>query len=203
MVLSTSRRVTIPNLVTAMRIAMAVLAAWLAARAGAHDAAVVVCIVASLLDAFDGWYARAFAQCSRVGEHMDPLADKVLMGVVFVWVGIDAGSALVWSLVALVGVREAAMTAFRSYSLRRHGRYIPASRFGRIKMLVQSVVGLGVLGGTHLASIAIPVQVVVGGLGVILALSYGSAAAYVVEWRRAEPRQEPMPETDARAVANS
>ncbi|MCI0452480.1 MAG: CDP-alcohol phosphatidyltransferase family protein [Candidatus Latescibacteria bacterium] len=195
---------TIPNLVTATRIAMAVIGAWLAARAGEPEAAVVVCIVASLLDAFDGWYARAFAQCSRVGEHMDPLADKILMGVVYGWVGMDAGSALVWSLIALVGAREAAMTVFRSYSLRRHGRYIPASPFGRTKMLVQSVVGLGILGATHILGIAVPVPMVVGGLAVILVLSYASAIAYVVDWKRAGRREEPVHETGTpRAVANS
>ncbi|HXV14501.1 MAG TPA: CDP-alcohol phosphatidyltransferase family protein [Candidatus Krumholzibacteria bacterium] len=202
---STPTRLTIPNLVTASRLVMAVLAAWLAARADEPEAAVVVCVVAALLDAFDGWYARAFAQCSRVGEHMDPMADKVLMGVVYGWVGIDAGSAIVWSLVALVGVREAAMTVFRSYSLRRHGRYIPASRFGRTKMLVQSVVGLGILGATHLAGIAVPVPVVVGGLVIILVLSYASAVAYAVDWKnRGSLREEPLREAAARrAVANS
>jgi CDP-diacylglycerol--glycerol-3-phosphate 3-phosphatidyltransferase len=195
---------TIPNLVTATRIAMAVLAAWLAARTLEREAAVAICIVAALLDVFDGWYARAFAKCSRVGEHMDPFADKILMGVVYGWVGIDAGSALVWLLIALVGVREVAMTVFRSYSLRRHGRYIPASPFGRTKMLVQSVVGLGVLGWTHILGVVVPVPVVVGGLGVILVLSYASAAAYLVDWKQARRCEQPSRETQARrAVVNS
>lgn len=179
------RGVTLPNAVTALRMAMALGAVVLATRADAAQAAVVVCIAAALLDAVDGWYARAFGQVSRVGEHMDPLADKVLMGVVYGWVGIDAGSPLVWGLIAAVGLREAAMTVFRAYSLRRHGRYIPASPLGRTKMLVQSVAGLGILGGTHLAGFAVPVAIVGSALTVILILSYASAAAYVIDWRRA------------------
>ena len=59
---ATNRRVTVPNIVTATRIVMTACAAWLVARTGAHEAAVVVCIVAALLDAADGWYARAYAQ---------------------------------------------------------------------------------------------------------------------------------------------
>lgn len=177
-----NERATIPNVVTATRLAMSVVAAVLAARA--PQTAVIICIVAALLDAFDGWYARAFSKCTRVGEHMDPLADKVLMGVVYGWIGIEAGSALVWALVSIVGVREVAITLFRSYSLRKHGRYIPASAFGRAKMLVQSIVGLGVLSITHLLGRSVPVSIVAAGLAVIAGLSYASAAAYVMDWKR-------------------
>ncbi len=194
---------TIPNLLTASRIVMAAGAAYLAAR-GSAQAAVMVCIVAALLDAFDGWLARAFRQCTRVGEHMDPFADKILMGVVYGWIGIEAASLRVWILIALVAAREAAMTVFRAYSLRRHGRYIPASRLGRTKMLVQSVLGLAILGVTHIAGRSVPDAVVAIGLGIILVLSYASASAYVVDWKRGRPRPESVGEAERRrAVANS
>ncbi len=193
---------TVPNVVTAIRIALAIFAAWLAARAGAPEFAVLVCIVAALLDGFDGWYARAFGQVTRVGEHMDPFADKVLMGVVYVWVGLDASSRLVWTLIALVAAREAAMTVFRSYSLRRHGRYIPASRWGRTKMFVQSVVGLTILGMTHLAGISVPVAWVAAMVTVILLLSYISAIAYMVDWNR-RPARHGKGDDVHRVAANS
>ncbi len=198
------RRLTLPNVVTATRIVMALVAAWLAARAHGAPLAVGILIAAALLDAFDGWYARAFGQVSRVGEHMDPLADKILMGVVFAWIGDDTASAMVWWLVAAVGAREVAMTVFRSYSLRRHGRYIPASPLGRTKMLVQSVLGLGILGVTHWAGVAVPVAVVEVALSVIMILSYASAAAYVIDWRRAAPYRRESNEAEApRVAANS
>lgn len=195
-----NERVTIPNVVTAARLAMSVVAVGLAARA--PEAAVGICIVAALLDAFDGWYARTFSSCTRVGEHMDPLADKVLMGVVFGWIGIDAASATVWVLIAVVGVREVAMTLFRAYSLRKHGRYIPASTFGRAKMLVQSIVGLGLLSITHWLGRSVPVTIVAIALAVIAVFSYASAVAYVVDWKR-EPGPAQAPRSDAvrRAVA--
>jgi phosphatidylglycerophosphate synthase len=197
------RGMTLPNLVTTLRIVMALGAGWLATRPGGAQAAVVVCIAAAFLDAFDGWYARSFGQVSRVGEHMDPFADKVLMGVVYGWVGVDAASSLVWGLIAAVTVREVAMTVFRAYSLRRHGRYIPASPLGRTKMLVQSVVGLGILGGTHLAGVVVPVAVVGVALAVILILSYASAAAYVIDWKLAGPCDRPRESEEHRVVANS
>lgn len=176
---------TVPNVMTASRIAMAFAAVWLAV-AGESVVAVAILIGASLLDAFDGWYARTFSQCSALGAHLDPLADKILMGVVFGWVGIDAGSPWVWGLVALVTLREAAVTLLRAYSLRRRGRFIPASRSGRFKMLTQSIVGLSVLSVTHFLGRDVPGAVVVAGMGVVLVVSYASGAGYVARWRRDE-----------------
>jgi len=198
-----NRRFNVPNVVTATRIVMAFTALWLVARTGDDRAAVLICVVAALLDAFDGWYARAFDQCSRVGEHMDPLADKILMGVVYGWVGVDAASAVVWWIIGLVAVREAAMTVFRAYSLRRYGRYIPASRLGRKKMLVQSVAGLSVLSATHLAGLEVPRILVGFTLAIILVLSYTSAAAYVADWKRAGRSEAVASEPDVRVAANS
>lgn len=199
-----NRRFTVPNVVTALRVLMAFAALWLVVRMGADRSAVLVCVVAAMLDAFDGWYARSFDQCSRVGEHMDPLADKILMGVVYGWVGIDAHSMLVWALIGLVAVREAAMTVFRAYSLRRHGRYIPASALGRIKMLVQSVAGLSILSATHLAGLDVPRFLVGLTLAVILVLSYASAVAYVADWKRAARKEAAASEPSApRVAANS
>jgi CDP-diacylglycerol--glycerol-3-phosphate 3-phosphatidyltransferase len=197
-----NRRMTVPNAVTAARIALAIVAAWLAIR-GAHEVAVALCIVAALLDGFDGWYARAFRQRSRVGEHMDPFADKILMGVVYAWIGVDAASIWVWILIALVAARELAMTVFRSYSLRRHGRYIPASSMGRTKMFVQSVVGLVILGLTHLARVHVPAAFVAACLAVILALSYASAAAYVLDWKRNAARTNDAERARRRAAVGS
>ena len=181
------QRLTVPNILTVARIGMAGLAGCLAVVARAEAAAVAVLIAAALLDAFDGWYARTFSQCSGLGSHLDPFADKLLMGVVYVWIGADAGSTLVWTLIALAGAREAAITAFRSYSLRRHGRFIPASRLGRAKMLAQSVAGLTILSVSHFLGRSVATEVVAGAVLATLAVSYTGGIAYVVEWRRGGP----------------
>jgi len=175
-------------MLTVARMAMAGIAGFLAAVVRADAAAVAVLIAAALLDAFDGWYARTFSQCSALGKHLDPFADKLLMGVVYSWIGADAGSPLVWTLIALSGVREAAITVLRSYSLRLHGRFIPASRLGRAKMLAQSVAGLTILSITHFLGRSVPAEIVAGALLATLVVSYAGGIAYVVEWRRRGPR---------------
>jgi phosphatidylglycerophosphate synthase len=178
-------RHTIPNVLTVARMAMAALAAVLAG-AGAEALAVAILIAAALLDVFDGWYARAFAQPSALGAHLDPLADKILMGVVFGWIGLEAASGPVWVLIGLVALRELVVTLLRSFSLRRRGRFIPASRLGRLKMLTQSIVGLTLLGVMHFLDRPVPEAVVRAGLVAVLAASYASGAGYLARWRREE-----------------
>ena len=180
--------VTVPNIATVARMLMAAAAAVMA-LSGAHVAAVSVLIAAALLDAFDGWYARTFARSSVLGAHLDPLADKILMGVVFTWVGLDAGSPWVWGLVLLVALREASVTILRAFSLRRRGRFIPASRLGRAKMLTQSIVGLTLLSVTHFLGVGIPVPVVAAAMTVVLVASYTSGFAYLRTWWRDEARR--------------
>jgi phosphatidylglycerophosphate synthase len=162
--------------------AMAAGAVWLALE-GADVLAVSVCIAAAWLDAFDGWYARRFSRVSSLGAHLDPLADKVLMGVVYVWIGIDTRSSVAWCIIALIAAREIGITFLRVYSLRRHGRFIPASPLGRAKMLAQSIVGLTTLSVTHYLGARIPAPFVCGALVVILGISVASAVGYIRSWR--------------------
>lgn len=180
--------VTVPNIATVARMVMAGAAAVLALN-GVPVVAVSVLIAAALLDAFDGWYARTFARSSELGAHLDPFADKVLMGVVFAWVGLDAGSPWIWGLISLVALREVSVTALRTFSLRRRGRFIPASRLGRVKMLTQSIVGLKLLSVTHFLGVDIPVWLVVAGIALVLVASYTSGFAYLKAWGRDEARR--------------
>lgn len=183
-------RLTVPNVMTGVRIAMALVAAVCFGTGSAEKFAVVLCAVAALLDVFDGWYARAFAQCSTLGKHLDPLADKLLMGVVYGVLAFNSGSAVVWTLIGLVALREVGMTVFRAYSLRRHHRFIPANRLGKFKMVVQSVFGLSVISAAFFfeQAFAFSEVVLVPALSVILAISYFSAGVYIRLWFEAQGR---------------
>lgn len=177
---------TVPNVLTTLRIFMAIVAAICFATQTAEKLAVILCVVAALLDAFDGWYARTFSQCSKLGEHLDPLADKLLMAVVYVLIAIKMDSTSIWILVGLIALREAGMTLFRAYSLRRYQKFIPANRLGKVKMIVQSTVGLAIVAYAYFwnGGFDIAVAVVVAPLVAILFLSYYSAVGYISSWIR-------------------
>lgn len=186
---------TVPNVFTALRILMAAVAAVLFTAGTYEKTAVTLCVVAALLDAFDGWYARTFSQCSKLGKHLDPLADKLLMAVVYAVIAVKLNSAIVWIIVAMIAARELGLTLFRAYSLRRYGVFIPANRWGKVKMVLQSTFGLVLVayayllnGGFHFDS-----TVVAAPLISIFVVSYYSAIIYIKSWRdtiinRAQPQ---------------
>ncbi len=176
---------TVPNVLTAMRILMAMVAAYFFITEQHEQTAVVLCIVAAMLDAFDGWYARTFSQCSRLGKHLDPLADKLLMAVVYLLIAVKMHSTVVWALISLVAIREIGMTLFRAYSLHRHKIFIPANSWGKVKMILQSAVGIVLIAYAYLfnGGFGFSAAIVAVPLLAILFISYYSAIIYMISWR--------------------
>ena len=72
-----------PNILSALRLIAAPIAAWLI-LSGADFAALCVFVFAGLSDAADGFLAKKFALTSRFGAWLDPAADKLLMLASFV-----------------------------------------------------------------------------------------------------------------------
>jgi CDP-diacylglycerol--glycerol-3-phosphate 3-phosphatidyltransferase len=164
---------------TFARIVLAIVGAWLAFAAGLRSLAVWLLTAAALLDAFDGWYARAFGQSTRLGKHLDPFADKVLVAVIMIWLGTDTHSIIVWGLIGISLAREAAVTVLRMYSARLRRRLIPASAWGRWKMFLQCSGGLTVLSLTHIFNRHVPAGYVIGALAGMLVVSVVAMAGYI------------------------
>ena len=137
--------VTVPNVLTMFRIVLAVISAVLFLYGRETTAAAWMCIVASVLDYFDGWYARKFSQKTKLGMHLDPFADKVLITVVFVAIAAVFRHAWFSFFVALIVSREIAVTVYRWVRRKRSGKLTPASTMGRAKTFIQCVVGDGLL----------------------------------------------------------
>lgn len=88
-----------------------------------------------LTDGFDGYLARRHGT-TRSGAFLDPLADKVLvLGAMAALVSIDR----FWIVpVAIIAVREVAISMYRSYWARR-GLSIPARSGAKLKTLTQQL----------------------------------------------------------------
>lgn len=98
--------------------------------------ALVLFIVASLTDTADGWLARRRGEVTRWGKLADPAADKILvLGVLaaLVWTG-----AVAWWVLAVVALRELAVTLQRQVLLRRDV-VMAASIWGKLKTVSQLV----------------------------------------------------------------
>ncbi|MFN2608527.1 MAG: CDP-alcohol phosphatidyltransferase family protein [Acidimicrobiales bacterium] len=97
--------------------------------------AVAVWFLISMTDVVDGVVARRQG-ATRSGAFFDPLADKVV--VLAMMVALVAKHRLWWLPVALITLREVAMSGYRSWVARR-GVSVPARPSAKIKTVVQSL----------------------------------------------------------------
>lgn len=127
-------------------------------------------------DRLDGTLARRHGT-TRSGAFLDPLADKALVLAALAALA-DLG-VFPWWAVAVIAVREAAMSAFRTYAGRR-GVSIPARPAAKVKTLVQVVaIGLAV------CPLTAPVhELAESVLYLAVALTLGTGIEYVVDGRR-------------------
>ncbi|MFA4838481.1 MAG: CDP-diacylglycerol--glycerol-3-phosphate 3-phosphatidyltransferase [Candidatus Neomarinimicrobiota bacterium] len=77
---------TIANLITISRILLTPLFIYF--LFGKHSFfeifALIIFVIASVTDAYDGYYARKYKSVSNLGKFLDPLADKILMSAAFI-----------------------------------------------------------------------------------------------------------------------
>jgi cardiolipin synthase (CMP-forming) len=128
------RVLTIPNAISAARLAGVPVFLWLVLgprTAVADDWAVGVLIAAGLSDWLDGKIARALNQGSRLGQVLDPAADRLYIAATIV--GLAVRGIIPWWLVAVLALRELTVGAALAVLRRRAG-------FGTLQV---SLVGKG------------------------------------------------------------
>lgn len=98
--------------------------------------------VAAATDFMDGFLARRQGKETRLGQFLDPLADKICISSVFVMLA-RRGRLAGWVPGVIIG-REALITLFRVYAGVR-GRSVPASMWGKLKTNSQLLALLAVI----------------------------------------------------------
>jgi cardiolipin synthase (CMP-forming) len=98
--------------------------------------ALLLCAIAGVTDGFDGYLARRFQWRSRVGAYLDPLADKSLLVLVYLALGI-AGAAPRWLVILVLG-RDALILLMACAALAfTRIRDFPPSWWGKVSTTVQ------------------------------------------------------------------
>jgi cardiolipin synthase len=98
------RIVTVPNLISVLRLLCAPLFVWLLVDDQGIAAALVLAVLGAS-DWVDGWIARQFDQGSNLGKVLDPVADRVLLIVAALALLVDGSVPIVVGVLVLV--REA------------------------------------------------------------------------------------------------
>jgi cardiolipin synthase (CMP-forming) len=136
--------VNAPNFFTLLRL---VLAPFVAVDIlnGHFGRAILLLFAAGFTDVIDGFLARRLGEASRVGAYFDPIADKILLVVVYVSLG--AAHAIPWWMVAIVFGRDLLILAMAGYGLLFTSvRKFPPSVWGKISTFLQIAAALVVMG---------------------------------------------------------
>jgi CDP-diacylglycerol--glycerol-3-phosphate 3-phosphatidyltransferase len=168
---------TVPNAVTLLRLLLMPVCAYLLAT-GRYGWGLALTAVVGSTDWVDGWLARRTGQVSRVGQLLDPLADRLLIASVAV--ALVVRGVLPWPAAVLLLARDLLLLAGWPL-LKRRGIEPPEVVFiGKAATLVLLVAlpvltlgatGLAVAGVAHLLGLAL--------LWVGVAMYYLAGAVYV------------------------
>ena len=100
----TDRIFTIPNILSFARLLGVPLFLWLVLVPQADLAAFALLVVSGITDWLDGVIARATGQISRLGQLLDPLADRLYVAATLI--GLALRAIIPWWLVVLVLARD-------------------------------------------------------------------------------------------------
>lgn len=130
--------INLPNLLTFGRIALIPVVLWLISIGTPRASfwAAMVYAVTAITDFLDGWLARRQGLVSVLGKFLDPLADKLLVMAVLVFL-VYLGHAPAWAVILLLA-RELSITSLRVIAMSE-GVVIAAGRGGKDKTALQMV----------------------------------------------------------------
>ena len=193
----------LPNALTLLRIALAPLLTFVLLEyhgqrlfgADAEYVALAIFLGGALTDWLDGYLARRYQQITRIGQSLDPLADKVLLIAAFMCLA--RLGVIPDLLVAVIVGREMLVTALRT-AMDCTGHSMPASLLGKAKMGAQ-IVAVAILIPASgplpaLSSIGVWMTWMVAIIALISAAQYSRAqSANILKAMRTLNRQRDFP----------
>lgn len=130
----TRQRLNWPNRITLIRIFLVpiLLVFLISPRGWSPVIAATIFLIAAFTDWLDGHLARSTNQITRLGQLLDPIADKLLVTAALVSL-VGRQQVPAW-IVVIILCRELAVTGLRAMAADRHV-IIAAEAYGKYKML--------------------------------------------------------------------
>lgn len=125
----TDRVLTLPNVLTVVRLLTIPLFLWLALVPRNDVAAALVLVIGGITDFLDGMLARRWNQITRVGQLLDPIADRLSTLAVMV-VFLVRGVVPIWFVLLLVS-RDAVLSVQMARLKRKGVTGLPVNFVGK------------------------------------------------------------------------
>ena len=120
---------TVPNVLSFLRLAMVPLFLVLIVR-GYDALALLVLVVSSITDYLDGWIARRFHQVTRLGQLLDPLADRLFIFATLI--GLAVREIVPWWFLAAVFGRDLMLAVLGLVLANRGYGPLPVHHLGKV-----------------------------------------------------------------------
>jgi cardiolipin synthase len=169
----------IPNFITGVRILLVPMLVWLLVER--HFALALATFgIMGMSDGLDGFLAKRYNWKTRLGEYLDPLADKIMLVSAYVTLGF--GEVVPFWLVITVVLREVViLTGAGVYHLLTHQLQMAPSLISKINTLAQIILVLTVIFDQV---IDLPSNLVSILIVLTLITTVASGIGYVIEWSR-------------------
>ena len=125
---------TIPNLLSLLRLLLIPVIIWLYLGRGSHLAAAAIIGISGLTDVADGYIARKYNQVSDLGKLLDPLADKLTQMAMLLCL-VSRYPAL-WGLITLFAVKELSCWILGALVICKEHGINSARWFGKVNTVV-------------------------------------------------------------------
>ena len=142
-ILQKNQILTIPNLLSMVRLLLIPVILWLYIGAGNNILAIAVIILSGLTDVVDGYIARRFHMVSDFGKILDPVADKLTQGALILCLTVTYDW-MKWLIVLFV-LKECAMLIMGFLVIRKensvnsaqwHGKLNTVALYGIMSLLI-------------------------------------------------------------------
>lgn len=140
----TNQILTIPNLLSLLRLAMIPLLVWMYLKKQYYGWTAFILVLSAATDIVDGIVARKFNMVSDFGKALDPIADK-LTQIAMLFCLVSRFSNLLILLVLLI-VKEIISGIMSLMAIRKTGKVYGADWHGKVTtVLLYSIMGLHIL----------------------------------------------------------
>lgn len=128
-VTATRRVLTIPNVISIIRLGGVPVFLWLILVPEADGLALLVLVLSGISDYADGYLARRLNQTSKLGEILDPVADRLY--ILSTVIGLAARDLIPWWLAILLPARDAFLWCLVPFLRTRGFSALPVHFLGK------------------------------------------------------------------------
>ena len=160
--------ITIPNILSLLRLCMIPLIVWLYIGKGDNVLAGVFVLISGLTDIVDGFIARTFNMISDLGKILDPIADRATQAVIIILLATDFP--LMIMIIGCMIVKELFMAVSGYLVIKRCNKVLGAEWYGKAATVTLSAIMMLHLFWPNILPVVSTVSIILGTAMVLLAL---------------------------------